>query len=136
MIDYRILPEQSLIVICVWGIVTLDDIITLSRHLRSDPHFFQQYDTIVENTQLETPPKRDDIRKLSEARIDLSKPAGKVAVISPEDIIYGMSRMHEMISEVEGTHNIQVFRGVASALKWLDKEGIDVEPIFKEIKGE
>jgi hypothetical protein len=135
MINYRILPEKKLIAICNWGKTTVEDIVKFSQDLRSDPGFSQSYDSIVDNTQLESIYTGDEIKKLSNPRIDTSKSVGKVAIIAPADIIYGMSRMHELISETKSPHKIHVFRDTGSALKWLDREGLDIESIFEEIKG-
>ena len=134
MINYRILPEQKLIAISNWGKTTLEDVVKFSQDLRSDPGFFQSYDSIVDNTQLEYTYTPDEIHKLSDPRIDTGKSVGKVAIIAPADITYGVSRMHEIISETKSPHKINVFRDTGSALKWLDREEIDIEIIFEEIK--
>ena len=136
MIKYRILPEQKLIAICNWGKTTVEEILKFSQDLRSDPDFSQSYDTILDNTQIETVFTSDEIDKLSSPRIDTSKQAGKVAIIAIADITYGMSRMHELVTETKSPNKISVFRNTGSALKWLDREGLDIESIFEEIKKE
>lgn len=134
MIDYHILPEQRLIVICNWGRNTVEDVLRFSQNLRADPDFSQEFDTIVDTTQLERPYTSDEMFKLAEPRIDTSMPVGKVAVIASADITFGMSRMHEIIAETKSNHVINVFRDTDSALKWIDRQGLDVETLFKKIK--
>ena len=136
MIDYRIIPEQRLIAICNWGEYSVEEVTRFSLKLRSDPYFSQSYDAIVDTTDLQRPYSKDDIHELSKPRIDINMPVGSIAVIASSDIIFGMSRMHEIISETESPHNIYVFRDNDSALKWLDREDLDIESIFKEIKRE
>ena len=71
---------------------------------------------------------------MSKPRTDITSSLGRVAVIATTDIAFGMSRMHEILSEMESPQNITVFRDTGSALKWLEMEGLDVESIFEEIK--
>lgn len=135
MINYRILPEQKLIAICNWGKTTVEEVLKFSQDLRSDPDFSQSYDTILDNTQIEDAFTSDDINKLSNPRIETSEPAGKVAIIAPADITYGISRMHELVAATKSPQKLYVFRNTGPALKWLDREGLDIEHIFEEIKG-
>lgn len=44
--------------------------------------------------------------------------------------------MHEMVSENKGPYKINIFRDTGSALKWLGREGLDIESIFEEIRRE
>lgn len=136
MIKYRILPEQKLIVMCIWGKTTVEEVLDFSRDLRSDPDFSQSHDAILDNTNIENAFSRDDIEILSIQRVDTSKPSGRLAIIAPADITFGMSRMHEIVTESTIPYKIYVFRDAPSALKWLDREGLDVESVFKKIKGE
>lgn len=134
MIDYRILPEQKLIVICNWGETSVEEVTKFSRNLQGDPNFSHSYDAIVDNTDLQQAYSNDEIYELSRPRIDTNLFVGKIAVIASADITFGVSRMHEMLSETEGPHNIYVFRDIGSALEWLEREGLDIESVFKEIK--
>ena len=134
MIDYRILPEHKLIAICNWGESSVEEITHFSLKLRCDPDFSQSFDAIVDTTDLQRHFSKDDIDELSNPRIDINIPAGRLAVIASTDIMFGVSRMHELISETKSPLNINVFRDLWSALKWLDREDIDVENIFKAIK--
>ncbi len=136
MIHYRILPEQKLIAMCNWGKTTVEEIMKFSQDLRNDPDFSQSYDAILDNTHSESVFSYDDIEKLSIQRVDTSKPGGRLAIVAPADISFGMSRMHEIVTEFKSPYKIYVFRDAFSALKWLDREGLDIESIFERIKGE
>ena len=133
MIKYQILSKNQLIVICAWGGNTLEDILIFSKKLREDPDFSQGYDTIFYDNQTESKLTNDDIRILSEPRIDTSKEAGKIAIVAPKDIVFGLSRMHEILSESKMPNNICVFREIESALKWLGQEILYIEKIVENL---
>ena len=135
MIDYRILTEKTLIVICNWGETTVEDVVKFSQSLQSDADFSQNHDAIIDNTQLERQYTFDEVDALARPRIDTRLSAGKVAIVASADITYGISRMYEMISATRNPQQIGVFRGTRSALNWLGREGLDIEGIFEEIKG-
>lgn len=134
MINYRILPENRLIVFSNWGVTSLEEIFDLSRNLWSDPEISESYDAILDNTHLEEPFTSKEIYKLIESRDALKWTTGKLAVISPDDVVFGLSRMHEMMSENKSPSTIRVFRDKSSALKWLDREELDIEGVFEEIR--
>lgn len=135
MIKYRILSEQKLIVLCNWGTTSAEEILKESQDLRNNPDYSQSYDTIVDNIHFEPSFTRNEIYKLAELRADSSQSIGKIAIIAPNDLTFGVARMHELIAEVEYSFSIHVFRDTSSALKWLDREGLDIESIFEEIRG-
>jgi len=134
VINYRILPENRLIVFSNWGVTSLEEIFDLSRNLWSDPEISESYDAILDNTHLEEPFTSKEIYKLIESRDALKWTTGKLAVISPDDVVFGLSRMHEMMSENKSPSTIRVFRDKSSALKWLDREELDIEGVFEEIR--
>ncbi len=135
MIDYRILPEHSLIVLCNWGVTPVEEVLTLSQKLRTDPDYSNSYDTIVDNTHQERQYTGEEMRRLSKRRFDPGPSPIKIATIAPSDVTFGMCRMYQIITDAEGHIEAGVFRDAGSALKWLGREGIDVESVFEEIRG-
>ena len=138
MIKYRILHEHNLIAICNWGKTSLEEIVQLRKDLQSDPSFSPSYDAIVDSSQSESAYTRDEIEKVVFTRmIDPRHSVGKVAIIASSDLLFGISRMHETVSEIYEKHrDSSVFRNSASALQWLGREGLDIGSIFEEIKRE
>ncbi len=136
MIKYRILPEYKLVVFCSWGVTPVEDVMEMSKRLRIDPDFVPSYDGIFDNTRLEHHYTSEEMRMLAERRMEKNPSNGRLAVISPDDVVFGMSRMHQLISEDNSPVQINVFRDAESALKWLNKTGIDIESILKEIREE
>jgi hypothetical protein len=133
MIRYRILPEQKLMVLCFWGTSTAEEILGVSEELRSDPMFSADYDALVDNTNVEHPPTGAELRILAEPRMFMMREDAKLAVVAPAAATYGTSRMHQLLTEFRSPLRIEVFHDRPSALKWLDREGVDIERICQEM---
>jgi hypothetical protein len=133
MIKYRIVPEQRLMVMCLWGTSSADEILGVSEELRSDPLFSTAYDALVDNTNVEHPPTGAELRKLAEPRMFMMREDAKLAVVAPADATYGTSRMHQLLTEFRSPLRIEVFRDRPSALAWLGREGVDIERICEEM---
>ena len=133
MIRYRILPELGLILIVPSGTTNEDEIISLSKRLRSDPDFSQGYDALVDNTYLEHPPTGEELRGLAEPRSQTIRPDTRLAVVAPADITYGTSRMHQALAESRNPFHMQVFRDRSSALNWLSVADVSVETILDDM---
>jgi hypothetical protein len=136
MIRYRILPEHRLMVICLAWTSTAEEILAVSEQLRSDPAFSADYDTLVDNTNVEHPPTGAELRALAEPRMFMMREDAKLAVVAPADVTYGTSRMHQLLTEFRSPLRIEVFRDRPSALKWLDREAVDIGAICEELLGE
>lgn len=136
MINHRIFPELELIAICNWGKTSVKEIMKFVQVLHGDPDYSRSYDSMVDCSQMDIIFTRDEIDTLAGNQINTSLSVGRVAIIAPSDIQFGISRMHEIVSEVqESPLKMGVFRDNISALKWLNRAGLDIEKIFKEIRG-
>ena len=133
MIDYRILPRLSLVVFAARGWTGLNEILSMSERLRSDPLFSSDYDALVDDSELDHPPTGDELRRLAEPRVQPERPDTKLAVIAPADLSYGTSRMHQMMAEGREPHEVMVFRERSEALRWLGREGLGVEKVLDEL---
>lgn len=133
MIRYRILPEHMLVVFCVKGTVEPGEIAALGERLWQDPDFSADFDALVDDTYVEHALSGDQIRELVERRSPNLDPDSKLAVVAPADVTYGVSRMHQLMSEHRRPLNIEVFRDRAAALAWLGKEDLDVGALCEEL---
>ena len=136
MINYRILPEYKLYVICIWGVTSVEQIQKQRQKIRSNLDLSQNYDTIIEVTHLKHQFKSEEFHSFDRSTSDSFFSSKKLAIVASSDIAYGVNRMYEAISDSTSPLEISVFRNVSSALMWLGREGIDIESIFKEIMGE
>jgi hypothetical protein len=133
MIDYRILPEHRLIVICLFGDVSVDDIIANSLTLRSDPDYSPDYDSLVDNKLLEHTFTAEEIHRLSSRNMDQDT-SGRIAVVAPNAVIFGMSRMYQILTDSDNEEQSHIFRDIHSALTWLDRRDLDIDPIREELR--
>ena len=120
-IEYDIIEDKQLILAKGSGVVTGSDVI---RHL----------DTLAADDKYTMPMKKlVDYRTIDSIRIS-SEEAGLIAqkkslinkftgercaFVSPEDLTYGTSRVHQALVE-SADINTAVFRRIEEALEWLD----------------
>ncbi len=136
MINYKILPEHRLIVVCNWGKTPVEEVLHLRQNLRMNPDYSLSYDSILDVTHLKYQYTSEEIRRMSETNFETGLSPIKNAIIAPADVSYGMSRMFEMLTDGESPIETCVFRDATLALNWLDRKGIDIERIFEEIRGD
>ena len=108
----------------VEGRINLDEIIeTLIKFYESDPTknvLWDYRDAVLDNFSV------DDIHIIVD-RIEPyaeSRTGGKTAVVAPNDLAFGLSRAFEMIGD-RLPFEIEVFRTLSDAIKWLSKNTID-----------
>lgn len=52
-----------------------------------------------------------------------NRPAGKTAIVAPDDLRFGMSRMAEAFAEIEKLPwEMKAFRSMDEAINWLDSD--------------
>ena len=134
MFKYRIMPEHKLIVLCNYGTTSVEEIMEVSQNLRSDPNYSPTYDAILDNSHFEQAYTSEEIRKLADQRDRSYILPIRLAIIATKDVVFGMSRMYEIMTDGENPVTIGVFRDTDSALQWLNKKGIDVERILAEMR--
>ncbi len=61
------------------------------------------------------------------ARLDHSR-CGllRIAIVAPQDVLFGLSRMYHQNLQSAGGPPVEVFRDIAPALSWLRREGEQV----------
>ncbi|MBW2366073.1 MAG: hypothetical protein JRF25_13765 [Deltaproteobacteria bacterium] len=69
----------------------------------------------------------DDIHNIVDsaaASIHLRPPEGKTAMLAKEDVVFGLSRMYDILANMEEsiTWETRVFYSLSDAVKWLGKD--------------
>lgn len=124
MFDYRILPDQRLILIWNRGKISVESCIQEILTIRADPDNGQNFDVISDASGIETDLSTQEIQKIIQflALLPREEVAPKNAIIAPTDRIYAISRMFEQLSEGFSPIKTGVFRDWASALSWLERD--------------
>ena len=134
MIKYRILPEHKLVVLCVWGATSANEILDLSQALRQDPLFSESYDTLVDNSRLEEPMSGEEMRGLARPQVHYMDSPTRVAIVAPANATYGTSRMHQQLTEFNSPSQEGVFRDLGSAVEWLGRGHLDLGDVCAEMR--
>ena len=121
-IEYDIIEDKQLILAEGSGVVTGSDVIRHLDTLAADDRYTMPMKKLVDYRTI------DSIR-ISSEEADLiaqkkksliNKFTGeKCAFVSPEDLTYGTSRVHQALVE-SADINTAVFRRIEEALEWLD----------------
>lgn len=104
-----------------WGALTDDEVRTMYERLMIDPGFdrsFRQLCDLREVTQIKV--TVETLRMLAQRRI--FAPGAQRAFVVGREVDYGLSRLFQAYSEVEGAV-VEVFRGWDEAEAWLGLSG-------------
>lgn len=135
MIEYLILPEHQLTLIWKQGEISVDECITLIREIQADPDHSPDFDVLTDVSETITAFSSEEILEMVQVSnaLKYGKRDKRNAIIAPADRTYGPSRMYEQLSSGTTPFETAVFRDLASALKWLDK---DPAALAKHLKSE
>ncbi len=106
-----------------WGVLTRQDLIDQTQRVLADPEFNPNYRQLWDLSAVtEFTTSFADMMTLAE--VDVFAPTARRAVFAPNNAIFGIARMFEMLREAHGEKGIRVFRDRASAMRWIE-DGID-----------
>lgn len=109
--------ENGIVFMTVTGTLTDAEMLAIQAAARADPRFQPHFRRLadmrgVDKVELTV----DGIRKL--AGRNISGPGGKRAIVATQALVYGFSRMFEMLTDT-GADDTRVFTDIAEARKWL-----------------
>jgi hypothetical protein len=115
---YKIDKERRLVMTTASGVVGLADGLAHQNKLRNDPDFDPRFSQLMDFTHAtRVDLTGEDVRNLAEATI--FSPASRRAILAPNDSVYGLARMFEILREMAGERGIRVFRNLDEALEWV-----------------
>ena len=119
-IHYAIDPVHGRMLTRADGLVTFHDV---NAHLdveqrNRDLHRPELLDARGATTDITSEQVRRLVRRAAE--ILRNADLGPTAIVTTDDVAYGMARMYSILLEDVGA-NAEVFRDVASATRWLDR---------------
>lgn len=117
-IESRFDSERNLLITAAEGPLTADDVRSHQSTLASNPDFDPDADHLFDLsrvTDFDVGPGR--IRDI--ASVAIFSKASRRAVVAPEDVLFGLSRMYTGYRDA-AAENLRVFRTLEEALAWLE----------------
>ena len=121
-IEYEIIESQRLIIAKGSGVITGEEILDHLETLANDYRYISPMKKLVDYRLVDNiAVSTDEQWQIADRKNDLNTKfdGEKCAFISPKDINFGQSQVHQAL--VEGYNlSTEVFRSVKDALSWLD----------------
>lgn len=127
--SFQIEEEQNIIVSCYEGRIGIEDLINQTAAILAAPEFKKSMNCLVDLTLAE-PDMDIDFEKVNQYKefiesIQETWGLCKWAIVAPDDLVFGLSRMYEMLSKNLSIQT-RVFRSEQEAREWL---GITEYPV-------
>ena len=112
-------PHVGILFTRAEGRLTFDEIL---RHLNRERKTKRvAFPEVFDATQASTDATGEQVRVIVQRMIDMGRQGafGPTAVITTNDVVFGMARMLAILSELESGPKVQVFRTFDEGLDWL-----------------
>ncbi len=120
-IQYRIFPGHKVAYIKAWGKLTIDEILTEGAKMFAETEWKNGFNILCDYQEVTGfNPTYDDIRKIvnQDKHHEPLFNNSKCAVVAKTDLVFGLSRMWEILSENTNLEKM-VFRDIHQAKDWL-----------------
>jgi hypothetical protein len=127
-IKYQIDHRRRLVITRGHGVLTERDLLEYQNEVWSRPEV-AGFDELIDMSSVGefVEPTAERVRELASvsASMDAEVGGGKLAIVAPQDIAYGLGRMYQVYRgmDIETTKQVAVFRTRAAALEFLGLEG-------------
>src|SRR5271169_872649 len=113
--SYKIDRERKLVMTTVTGVFDAASALTHQDQILKDPEFDPNYAQLLDLTQVtKVDLNAQDIRKFAERTV--FSPSSRRAILTSDKLLFGFSRMFEMLRENAGEQGIRVFDNRDQAL--------------------
>lgn len=118
--DFRIDIEKRVVLFRAEGSFSSEELLTCVEAVLAAPGFEPDFNHLVDLRRITTfEPGAADLRARArrdhdDARLD----AGRIAIVSSSDIVFGMARMYEILME-DAAVSVRTFKTMEEAMKWL-----------------
>ena len=118
-IDFHYDPEVGILLTSAEGLLTFDEILQHLNEERNAKGIAQR--EIFDATQAHTDSTAEQVRVVVQRMIEMGRQGafGPTAVITKNDVVFGMARMLGILSELGGGPKVQAFRTFNEGLDWL-----------------
>jgi hypothetical protein len=115
---YEIDKQRRLVIATISDPVTVGEALASQERLLKDPDFDPSFSQIVDCTRFSASGlEASDVRKLSEKSV--FSPGSHRAFVVSSNLVFGFSRMFEMLREGAGENGIRVCRDLDEAVDWV-----------------
>src|SRR5215467_13199334 len=105
-----------------WRVLSRADLRSMMNRGLKDPDFDPSFADITDFTKItKIKVSDDDIRELAQRNV--FSPHSRRAIVVPNDVIFGLARMYEILRDLQGETGIRVFRTLDEALDWVAPKG-------------
>jgi len=119
--SYKIDKKNRWVHTVHWGVLSHADIVSIVDRGLKDPDFDPTFGEIADFTEVtQVDVSAEDIRELAQKNI--FSPHSRRAIVVPNDLIFGLARMYEILRDLQGETGIRVFRTLDEALDWVAPE--------------
>ena len=118
-INFHYDPEVGILFTRAEGLLTFEEIL---RHLDEERNAKGiAHPEIFDATQANTDSTAEQIRAVVQRMIEMGRQGvfGPTAVITDNDVLFGMASMLAILSELRGGPKVQAFRTFSEGLDWL-----------------
>ncbi len=123
-IRYQIDRSIGRITTQAFGEVTIEEALEHFDELSADPCYEPGLDVLLDLVDCKSLPETEKVR-FAAGRVTASSSSlrfGRMAIVVPSDVLFGMLRMFHTLSETAFT-DAQIFRDRDQALQWLGEPG-------------
>lgn len=121
-INYDINRSENLTIFTLSGEVSFQDFtVSLTLYGKSGPTLFELYDVSALSGRRLSSDEMDMLAGYLSRFSDVRPKGSKTAIVASEDLNFGLSRMLSILMEGRTVYNIQAFRNIDKAKKWLTK---------------
>jgi len=121
-ISYRIDAGRGVALTTATGTLTDRDILEHKKRLHADPAFtpgMHEMSDVRGVSDLQVTPHGVKRMVAHDAAQGSDAGSHRLAIIASEDVVYGMARMYETLSDGNPSPSVAVFRDYDAAAKWL-----------------
>ena len=118
-IQFHYDPDVGILFTRAEGLLTFDEII---RHLNDERNANSiAHPEVFDATQASTDSTAEQVRVVVQRMIEMRRQGafGPTAVITNNDVVFGMASMLAILSELRGGPKVQAFRTFNEGLDWL-----------------
>jgi hypothetical protein len=124
-ITYRVMHDRRLVETTITGMLDGEELMRYQAEVWSRDDV-AGYDELVDVRGIERvdSASADGMRDLARLSAGMKgSAAGRLAIVAPQDITFGLGRQYEAIRDLTGDKRVAVFRGREEALAWLGVAG-------------